>query len=73
LTDAHVNPGSSQKMKERHASQIFSATVAAGIKICFCGGALHRTAETTITVIDHTDKLFDLLSLKKKFGGIGFN
>lgn len=32
LTDIHLNPGSFQKMKVKYAAQIFSATVAAGMK-----------------------------------------
>lgn len=48
LTDAHINPNPFQKMKVRYASQIFSATVAAGMRTCIEGGILSTTAETTV-------------------------
>lgn len=73
LTDSHISPGPFQKMKVRYASQIFSATVAAAIKTCIQGGMLSSTAETTSTFINHMDKLFDILNLKKKCGSKNFN
>jgi len=66
LTEIHINPGPFQKMKVKYASQIFSNTVAAGMKCCVQGGTLPSTANATITFIEHMDKLFDLLNSKKK-------
>jgi len=73
LTDAHINPNPFQKMKVRYASQIFSATVAAGMRTCIEGGILSPTAETTVMFIDYMDKLFDILNSKPKTGSKDFN
>lgn len=61
LTEIHINPGPFQKMKVKYAYQIFSNTVAAGMK-CVQDGTLPLTANTTISFIEHMDKLFDLLN-----------
>jgi len=73
LTDAHINPGPFQKMKVRYASQIFSATVAAGMRTCIEGGILSPTSETTVKFIDYMDKLFDVFNSKPKTGNKDFN
>jgi len=66
LTDAHINPGPFQKMKVSYASQVFSATVAAGMRSCVEYGTLPRAAETTVNFIEYMDKLFDILNSKTK-------
>lgn len=73
LTEIHINPGPFQKMKVKYACHIFSNTVAAGMKCCVQGGTLPLSANTTISFIEHMDKLFDLLNSKKKFGSKDFN
>jgi len=73
LSEAHINPGPFQKMKVKYASQIFSNTVAAAMQCCIQGGSLPLTAETTITFIEHMDKLFELLNSKNKSGSKDFN
>lgn len=70
LTDAHIYPGPFQKMKVRFASQVFSATVVAGMKSCVAGGILPSTADPTISFIDKMDKLFDILNSKPNYGSI---
>jgi len=60
-------------MKVKYAVQVFSNTVAAAMQSCVQGGSLPLTAETTITFIEHMDKLFDLLNSKKKSGSKDFN
>ncbi|KAL4082974.1 hypothetical protein QTP88_029430, partial [Uroleucon formosanum] len=70
LTDAHINPSPFQKMKVRYSSQIFSATVAAGMRICIEGGILSPIAEITLMFIDYMDKLFDILNSKPKTGNV---
>lgn len=47
LTDAHINPGPFQKMKVSYESQVFRATVAAGMRSWVEYGTLHSAAETT--------------------------
>jgi len=66
LTDAHINPGPFQKMKVSYASQVFSVTVAAGIRSYVEYGKLPRTAETTVNFIEYMDKLFDILNSRTK-------
>lgn len=66
LTEAHINPGPFQKMKVSYASQVFSATVAAGMRSCVEYGKLPRAAETTVNFIEYMDKLFDILNSKTK-------
>lgn len=66
LTDAHINPGPFQKMKVSYASQVFSATVAAGMRSCVEYGKLPRAAETTVNFIEYMDKLFDILNSRTK-------
>jgi len=62
LTETHINPGPFQKMKVKYASQIFSNTVATGMQCCVQGGTLPLAENTTVTFIEHMDKLFDLLN-----------
>jgi len=57
-----INPGPFQKMKMISASQVFSNTEAAAMLCCVQGGSLPLTAENTITLIEHIDKLFDTLN-----------
>jgi len=57
----------------KYASQIFSNTVATGMQCCVQGGSLPLAANTTITFIEHMDKLFDLLNSRKKSGSKDFN
>jgi len=66
LTDAHINLGPFQKMKVSYASQVFSATVAAGMRSCVEYGKLPRAAETTVNFIEYMDKLFDILNSRTK-------
>jgi len=73
LSETHINPGPFQKMKVKYAVQVFSNTVAAAMQCCVQDGSLPLTAETTITFIEHMDKLFDLLNSKKKSGSKDFN
>lgn len=60
-------------MKVRYASQIFSATVASGMRICIEGGRLLPTAKTIISFIDCMDKLFDTLNSKPKKNSKDYN
>lgn len=73
LTDAHINPGPFQKMKVRYAAQVFSATVAAGMRTCIKCDTLPIAAETTANFIENMDKLFDILNSKPKSNGKEFN
>ncbi|KAF0707863.1 zinc finger MYM-type protein 6-like, partial [Aphis craccivora] len=66
LTVAHIYPGPFQKMRVCYATQVFSATVAAGMRNCIMNGTLSSAANTTVNFIDDMDKLFDLLNLKPK-------
>lgn len=73
LSVAHIHPGPFQKMKVCYAAQVFSATVAAGMRNCIINGTLPPAANTTINFIDDMDKLFDLLNSKPKVGSKDFN
>lgn len=74
LTEAHINPGPFHKMKVRYASQVLSATVAAGMRSCIKCNTLPIAAETTAHFIENMDKLFDILNSKPKSeGGKEFN
>lgn len=65
LTDSHINPSGFEKMKVKFASQIFSATVSAGISLFVRFGVISAEAITTAEFIDKVDKLFDLLNSSK--------
>ncbi|KAF0757291.1 THAP-type domain-containing protein [Aphis craccivora] len=73
LTDAHIYPGPFQKMKVQFALQVFSATVAAGMRTCIKCNTLPIAAETTVNFIYNMDKIFDILNSKPKAGGKEFN
>ncbi|KAF0718378.1 THAP-type domain-containing protein [Aphis craccivora] len=60
-------------MKVRFASQVFSATVAAGMRTCIKCNTLPIAADTTVNFIDNMDKLFDILNSKPKADGKEFN
>jgi len=53
-------------MKVSYASQVFSATVAAGMRSCVECGELHRVAETTVNFIEYMNKLFDISNSRTK-------
>lgn len=65
LTDSHISPSSFEKMKVKYASQIFSATVSAGLSLYVRFGVISAEAITTAEFIDRVDKLFDLLNSSK--------
>jgi len=60
-------------MKVQYASQVFSATVAAGMRTYIKCNSLPIAAETTANFIDNMDKLFDILNSKPKADGKEFN
>lgn len=60
-------------MKVRFASQLFSATVAAGMRSYIKFNTLPIVAETTFNFIENTDKLFYELNSKSKADGKEFN
>lgn len=60
LTDQHVNPEGSNKMKVRLATQVFSRSVYAGLTFATTCGALN--AEGTAEFVIFMDKLFNSLN-----------
>lgn len=60
-------------MKVKYVTQIFSATVAAGMKCHITSGYLPQSATFTIKFIEYMDQLFDLLNSKLKGGSKYFN
>jgi hypothetical protein len=62
LSKCHIEPNSFQRMKVKYAVQIFSNRVAAGMCTQMTCGFLSSEAVGTIDVIDHFDKLFDILN-----------
>jgi hypothetical protein len=62
LSKIHIEPNSFQRMKVKYAVQIFSNRVAAGMCTQMSCGLLSSEAVGTIDLIDHFDKLFDILN-----------
>jgi hypothetical protein len=62
LSNYHIEPSNFLKIKVKYAVQIFSNRVAAGICTQLSSGFLPTEAVGTIDVIDHFDKLFDILN-----------
>lgn len=63
LTDSHITPNNFEKMKVNYASQVFSATVAAGMNIYLRFGQLPASALATIQFVEKMDQVFDVLNL----------
>ncbi|KAF2890894.1 hypothetical protein ILUMI_15279, partial [Ignelater luminosus] len=72
LTDIHIHPNSFQEMKVKYASQVFSATVAAGLNCYISLGQLPNEAMATATFVKLVDTLFDIPN-SWKFGGSKFS
>jgi len=62
LSNCHIEPNNFLRMKVKYAVQIFSNHVAAGMCTQMSSGFLATKAVGTIDVIDHFDKLFDILN-----------
>lgn len=62
LSKCHIEPNGFQKMKVKYAVQVFSNHVAAGMCTQMSSGFLPTEAIGTIDLIDHFDKLFDILN-----------
>ncbi|KAK9709679.1 Transposase protein [Popillia japonica] len=62
LTDSHIQPTNFEKMKVKYATQVFSATVSAGLNLYIRFGAIPAAAIATAEFIDKIDKCFDLLN-----------
>jgi len=62
LSNCHIPPNNFLRMKVKYAVQIFSNHVAAGMCTQMSSGFLATEAVGTIDVIDHFDKLFDILN-----------
>jgi hypothetical protein len=62
LSTCHIKPNNFVRMKVKYAVQIFSNHVAAGMCTQMSSGFLPTEAVGTIDVIDHFDKLFDILN-----------
>lgn len=73
VTVAHIHPGHFQNIKVCYAAQVFSATVAAGMRNRIINDTLSSTANTTVNFIDDMDKLYDQLNSKPKAGSKDFN
>ncbi|KOB58244.1 Uncharacterized protein OBRU01_25365 [Operophtera brumata] len=59
LTDAHIIPNKIGKMKVKHASQVFSATVASNMGYLADKGILPKECKDTADLLMFIDKLFD--------------
>lgn len=62
LSYCHIQPNNFVRMKVKYAVQIFSNRVAAGMCAQMSSGFLPSKAIGTIDLIDHFDKLFDMLN-----------
>jgi len=60
-------------MKVKYATQIFSATVVAGMKCYITSGYLTQSAIFTVKFIEYMDQLFDLLNSRQRGGSKTFN
>lgn len=73
LTESHINPTGFEKMKVKLATQVFSATVSAGMNLYVRFGSLPAEAFATAEFIDRMDKLFDLLNSSNTTAAKKFN
>lgn len=62
LTESHINPSGFEKMKVKFATQLFSATVSAGMNLYVRFQFLPAAAFATAEFIGRMDKLFDILN-----------
>ncbi|TGZ53786.1 THAP domain-containing protein 9 [Temnothorax longispinosus] len=62
LSKCHIEPSGFQRTKVKLAVQVFSNPVAAGMCTHMSSGSLPSEAVGTIDLIDHFDKLFDILN-----------
>ena len=62
LTDRHIDVTSTEKMRVSLAAQVFSHSVAAGIKMRVMTNELPSEATFTADFLENMDKLFDLLN-----------
>lgn len=62
LTTKHISPTTFEKMRVKFATQILSASVAAGLRCLRDEGKLPCDVNFTIEFIDKMDKLFDILN-----------
>lgn len=65
LTHAHINPGQFEKMRVYLVTQIFNASVAAGMNTHLALGKLSFKSKFTISFIDKMDKLFGIFNSSK--------
>lgn len=62
LTKSHIHPNNFEKMKVKYAFQVFSHTVATGLRLFLRFGAIPATGLATAEFVDLVDKLFDILN-----------
>lgn len=74
LTKSHIDPTKFERMRVKYATQVLSATVAAGMETYVSlGYQLDETARGTVEVISRFDKLFDIVNSSKVFTSKPFN
>lgn len=73
LTNSHVYPNAFQKMRVYLAAQLFSATVAAGMKTYLALDKLPFKSRPTIEFIENIDKLFDIFNSYKRPNSKDYN
>lgn len=62
LTNSHVAPGKFEKLRVKYATQILSATVAAGLEMHINLKSLPEAAVGTLEFVEQFDKLFDIFN-----------
>lgn len=62
MSKIYIEPNNFQRTKVKYVAQIFSNRVAAGMCTQMSSGLLPSEAVGTIDLIDHFDKLFDMLN-----------
>lgn len=60
LTDIHIAPNNFEKMKVRYATQVLSATVAAGLQKLIISSFIPNDALVTVNFIRKMNDLFDM-------------
>lgn len=65
LTKSHIDPTNFERMKVKYATQVMSATVAAGLETYISLGRLPIEAMDTVEFISKFDKLFDMFNSSK--------
>jgi hypothetical protein len=71
LKDAHISPNVAQKMKVSLAAQVFSHSVASGVRVLVDHGQMSDAALHTATFLHRMKDLFDLLNSATLIGKTG--